>query len=63
MLQLLFNVAQELNAQVYLETESKENEQLYQHFGFQTLEVFDLFVKGDVDIESNHQKMYLMRRD
>ena len=63
MLQLLFNVAQELNAPVYLETESKENEKLYQHFGFQTLEVFDLFVKGDVDIESNHQKMYLMRRD
>lgn len=63
MLQLLFNVAQELNAPVFLETESKDNEGMYQHFGFRTLEVVDLFVQGDEDIESNHQKMYMMRRD
>lgn len=59
MLELLNRTAGSLRVPLYLETESKENESLYQHFGYRTLETLDLCVPGD----SDRVTMYLMRRD
>merc|ERR1712013_459883 len=59
MLELLNRTAGSLRVPLYLETESKENESLYQHFGYQTLETLDLCVPGD----SDRVTMYLMRRN
>ena len=59
MLLWLHGVAEKLGVPVYLETESKENESLYQKFGYRTLEKIDLEVPGD----PTTLRMYLMRRD
>ena len=62
LLQTVFKIAGSLNVPLYLETESKENEAMYQHFGFRTLEVIDMCVPGDESSDA-HFDMYLMRRD
>lgn len=62
LLRLLNQTADSLGVAVYLETESKENEGLYQHFGYQTLETMELSVKGDTSDDAV-LTMYLMRRD
>jgi len=49
------------NVPLYLETESEENESLYKHFGFHTVETIDLYAKGDKSSDST-QRMYLMVR-
>lgn len=61
MLKPLLKTADDLNASIYLETMSKENESLYIHYGFKTVEKFDLFVQGD---ESTDAKLtnYIMIR-
>mmetsp|Transcript_22845 Transcript_22845/g.40746 ORF Transcript_22845/g.40746 Transcript_22845/m.40746 type:complete len:258 (+) Transcript_22845:1-774(+) len=61
MLQLLLQTADMLNASIYLETESENNESLYKHFGFQTLEVMTLRVPGD-DSSTANCTMWLMRK-
>lgn len=57
----LFDAADSLNVPVYLETESKENESLYKHYGFETVETPMLQVKGDSSDDAEF-KMYLMLR-
>lgn len=58
LLKSILNAADSLNIPSYLETESKENEALYQHLGFSTLEVFEVAPNGS----TNKLPMYLMRR-
>ena len=60
MLRFLQRVATTMNVPVYLETESKENESMYQHFGFETLEKVELSVPGD-ERDDAILLMYLMR--
>ena len=60
MLRFLLQTATDLNVPVYLETESKENESFYQHFGFETLEKVELSVPGD-ERDDAILLMYLMR--
>jgi len=60
LLKTILNVADSLNIPAYLETESKENEALYQHFGFTTLEVVQVGPSGSST--DNKQPMYLMAR-
>lgn len=62
MLQVLFNICETLDVPVYLETASKENEAMYKHFGFRTLEVIDFFVPGNESSDA-HLDVFLMRRD
>jgi len=62
LLRSLVSAADSLHAHVYLETESVENEALYKHFGFRTLELFQMHVPGDVSQDANFT-MYLMIRD
>mmetsp|Transcript_22392 Transcript_22392/g.33133 ORF Transcript_22392/g.33133 Transcript_22392/m.33133 type:complete len:270 (-) Transcript_22392:110-919(-) len=62
LLRSLVSAADSLHAHVYLETESVENEALYKHFGFRTLELFQMCVPGDVSQDANFT-MYLMIRD
>jgi len=50
-----------LNASIYLETESENNESLYTHFGFCTLEVTTLSVLGDDSLTANFTG-WLMRK-
>lgn len=57
----LFDAADALQVPVYLETESKENEALYHHYGFDTIETPVLSVKGDTS-EDAQLKMWLMLR-
>lgn len=59
MLRMVFNVADSLDAYLYLETESAENESFYKHLGFETIETLDLSVEGDDET----QTMYLMVRN
>mmetsp|Transcript_132370 Transcript_132370/g.186894 ORF Transcript_132370/g.186894 Transcript_132370/m.186894 type:complete len:286 (+) Transcript_132370:37-894(+) len=64
MLRLLMNVADSLEAYMYLETESLENESMYKHFGFYTQETVDVSVEKDTSTGSNTSlRMYLMIRD
>jgi len=58
LLRAIFDVAAAGNAVCYLETETKENESLYQHLGFQTVEEMDISVPGDDTILT----MYFMLR-
>eukprot|EP00579_Thalassiosira_antarctica_P024290 CAMPEP_0201988458 /NCGR_PEP_ID=MMETSP0904-20121228/92328_1 /ASSEMBLY_ACC=CAM_ASM_000553 /TAXON_ID=420261 /ORGANISM="Thalassiosira antarctica, Strain CCMP982" /LENGTH=340 /DNA_ID=CAMNT_0048542631 /DNA_START=107 /DNA_END=1130 /DNA_ORIENTATION=- len=62
MLQLLTQTANSLNASIYLETESENNESMYKHFGFHTVEKLNLCVSGD-DSPTANFTMYLMRKD
>jgi len=57
----LFAAADSLRVPVYLETESEENEAMYQHFGFQTVETVMMAAKGDTSTDAQF-KMYLMAR-
>lgn len=59
LLRLVLRVADSLDAYLYLETESAENESFYKHFGFQTIETVDLSVEGD----NETLRMYLMVRN
>jgi len=61
MLQLLIKTADMLYASIYLETESENNESLYKHFGFHTLEVTTLRVPGDDSPTANFTG-WLMRK-
>jgi len=58
---MLFAAADSLQVPVYLETESKENEALYHHYGFQTMETVVFRAKGDTSDDANF-KMWLMMR-
>jgi len=58
LLRAILNAADSVNVSLYLETESKENESLYQHFGFYTAEVLELTADGT----PTKQPMYLMIR-
>lgn len=62
LLRSLISAADSLHAHIYLETESAENEALYKHFGFRTLELFQMHVPGDVSQDAKFT-MYLMIRD
>lgn len=57
----LFDAADSLNTPVYLETESEENESLYHHYGFKTVETPIFQVEGD-NSDDNEFKTYLMLR-
>lgn len=57
----LFAAADSLRVPVYLETESKENETLYHHYGFQTIETPVLSAKGDTSVNAKF-KVYIMVR-
>ena len=61
MLHLLCKTADSLGASVYLETGSKANESMYQHFGFDTVEELVLSAQGD-DSPTAKFTMYLMER-
>ena len=47
LLRKILDIADSMGAILYLETESKSNEALYHHFGFETVETMDLQGKGD----------------
>ena len=56
LLRALLLAADSIQMPLYLETESEENESLYQHFGFKTIENV-IFSVGESSL-----KMYLMKR-
>jgi len=62
LLRSLIATADASQAAIYLETESADNEALYKHFGFRTLEMIELFAPGDKS-EDSHFSCYLMVRD
>lgn len=62
MLLMINKVADMLNVPIYLETESKQNESMYQHFGYDTVEVLRLCAKGD-ESPTVVLPMYLMKRN
>ena len=62
MLNVMLKSADSLKVPIYLETESEQNESLYKHFGFDTVEVLDVCVKGDTSPDAN-MKFWLMRRN
>ena len=59
---MLFDAADALKVAVYLETESKSNEDMYKYFGFKTIEELDLIASKD-ESPTARLKMYLMKRD
>jgi len=56
LLRALLLAADSIQMPLYLETESEENESLYQHFGFKTIENVIL------SVDESSLKMYLMKR-
>lgn len=62
MLLLVNEVADMLNVPIYLETESKENESMYHHFGYDTVEIVNVSAKGD-ESPTAVLPMYLMKRN
>ena len=62
LLTMLFDAADTLKVPVYLETESKSNENMYKYFGFKTIEELDLVAPKD-ESHTARLKMYLMKRD
>ncbi len=62
LLTMLFDTADALKVPVYLETESKSNEDMYKYFGFKTIEELDLVASKD-ESPTARLKMYLMKRD
>lgn len=58
---MLFAAADSLQVPVYLETESEENESMYHHYGFQTLDTVLIKAKGDDSTDAQF-KMWLMLR-
>jgi len=62
LLRTVIRIAESLgNTALYLETESEENESLYIHFGFKTVEKLELSVPGDTSKDAV-QPMWLMVR-
>mmetsp|Transcript_27810 Transcript_27810/g.55690 ORF Transcript_27810/g.55690 Transcript_27810/m.55690 type:complete len:259 (+) Transcript_27810:72-848(+) len=62
LLRTIIRIAELLgNTALYLETESEENESLYIHFGFKTVEKLELSVPGDTSKDAV-QTMWLMVR-
>lgn len=57
----LFGAADSLGVPIYLETESKENEAMYMHYGFETREIITIVAKGDTSADAEFQG-YLMAR-
>ncbi len=62
LLTTLHQAADSLKVPVYLETESKENEELYKYFGYKTVEELDLVAPND-ESPTARQHMWLMKRD
>lgn len=62
LLRTITSVADSMDAYLYLETESEENESFYQHYGFHTEETIDFKVDGD-ESDWPTLKMYLMIRN
>ena len=62
MLRLMNSVADTEGLPIYLETESLNNESMYAHFGFRTVEEANVSVPGDERSDAVF-KLYLMRRD
>jgi len=62
LLNMVIQIAESLgDTALYLETESEENESLYKHFGFKTIETIDMVVPGDNHTDAK-QTMWLMVR-
>lgn len=57
----LFRAADALGIPMYLETETKENEAMYQHYGFETKDSCQVFAEGDTSPDAKF-KMYFMLR-
>ena len=57
----LFSAADVLNVPVYLETESKENESLYRHYGFQTIQKPILIADGDTSEDAPFTDYIMIR--
>jgi len=57
----LFGAADSLGVPIYLETESKENEAMYMHYGFETREIITVVAKGDTSTDAKFL-VYLMAR-
>ena len=62
LLATLHQAADSLKVPVYLETESKGNEEMYKYFGYKTVEELDLVAPKD-ESPTARLKMYLMKRD
>ena len=62
LMRTVVQAADSLNAYLYLETESAENESFYQHYGFYTHETQDFKAKGDTSDNATY-RMYLMVRN
>ena len=62
LIRTILDTADALSAPVYLETESEQNESMYQHFGFRTVEKVAVKVPGD-DRSDATFSMWLMLRD
>lgn len=62
LLRFLNSTADSMKVPVYLETESRQLEAMYKHFGFRTVEELTLRVPGDDRHDASHT-MYLMRRN
>jgi len=62
LLTTLHQAADSLEVPVYLETESKENEEMYKYFGYKTVEELDLVAPKD-ESPTARRKMWLMKRD
>lgn len=62
LIRTITDTADALSAPVYLETESEQNESMYQHFGFRTVEKVTMQVPGD-DRSDATFSMWLMLRD
>lgn len=62
LLTTLHQAADSLKVPVYLETESKENEEMYKYFGYETVEELYLVAPND-ESPTARQKMWLMKRD
>lgn len=60
LLRAILGIADAMDVCLYLETESKSNEALYNHFGFETIETIELQGKGDST--NAKQTMWLMLR-
>mmetsp|Transcript_3181 Transcript_3181/g.3694 ORF Transcript_3181/g.3694 Transcript_3181/m.3694 type:complete len:259 (-) Transcript_3181:63-839(-) len=58
---MLFAAADALQAAVYLETEAEENETLYHHYGFQTVETITISAKGDTSDDAQLKNWLMLR--
>ena len=61
MFRTMFGATDSLGVPVYLETESRENEAMYRHLGFETVDTLTLKAKGDTSPDAEFE-MYCMLR-